>query len=77
MDHFDEMKINVDQNIRSYYRKHKKPKEMDSSELKEKIDLIEDKGGNTQTLEVELHLKTFLLCALYSLLWVLHIALVM
>ncbi len=57
VDQFGEMLINVNQNIRSYYRRQKKAKEMDSDELKEKIAQYQQSGLQTNALQVEYHLK--------------------
>ncbi len=54
---FDEMLINVNQNIRAYYKRQKKAKEMDSRELKDKISRLAKSGLETQALAVEYHLK--------------------
>tara|TARA_A100001015_G_scaffold300010_1_gene384822 strand:+ start:1079 stop:2206 length:1128 start_codon:yes stop_codon:yes gene_type:complete len=66
---FDEMKINVQQNIRTFYRDKKKPKEMDSKELREEIMNMEKGGLNTRALKVEFQLKlaTPAMCAIFGL----------
>lgn len=55
--HFDEMRIHVQQNIRSYYKRQKKAKEMDSNELKDKIESLEESGLNSNYFEIEYHMK--------------------
>lgn len=66
---FDEMTINVDENIRTFYQNNKKPKEMDSKELREKIEDLEKGGLNTRELKVEYQLKlaTPAMCAVFGL----------
>jgi len=56
-DKFSEMKIHTEQNIRNFYNKQKTAREMNSVELKEKINLLEKGGISTQALEVEYHMK--------------------
>ncbi|MCP4049203.1 MAG: YjgP/YjgQ family permease [bacterium] len=56
VDQFSEMKIHVDQEISNYYRK-KTAKEMDSRELKKKIDSLKKGGISTRALNVEYHMK--------------------
>ena len=55
--HFDEMRIHVNQNIRSYYKKQKKAKEMDSKELQEKILNLKQSGLKSTNFSIEYHLK--------------------
>ncbi len=66
---FDEMTINVDENIRTFYQNNKKPKEMDSKELRDKIADLEQGGLNTRELKVEYQLKlaTPAMCAVFGL----------
>lgn len=66
---FDEMTINVDENIRTFYQNNKKPKEMDSKELRDKITDLEQGGLNTRELKVEYQLKlaTPAMCAVFGL----------
>ena len=54
---FDEMRIHVQQNIRSYYSRQKKAKEMDSNELKEKIERLDESGLSSNYYQIEYHLK--------------------
>ncbi len=54
---FDEMSINVNQNIKNYYKRQKTAKEMDSTELKEKIKNLNKSGLNTASFKIEYHLK--------------------
>lgn len=56
-DHFSEMVIHVDQSIESFYSPPKSPREMDSKELKTKIDQYTKSGLGTRTLKVEYHMK--------------------
>tara|TARA_A100001015_G_C15042020_1_gene740392 strand:+ start:388 stop:1515 length:1128 start_codon:yes stop_codon:yes gene_type:complete len=69
MNEFDELKINVEQNIRAFYRNKKKPKEMDSRELRNEISTMEKGGLNTRELQVEYQLKraTPAMCAVFGL----------
>ncbi len=55
--HFDEMRIHVNQNIRSYYKRQKKAKEMDSKELQHKIHSLQNSGLKTTHYSIEYHLK--------------------
>ena len=66
---FDEMRINVEQNIRTFYRNKKKPKEMDSQELRDEIINLEQGGLSTRELKVEFQLKhaTPAMCAVFGL----------
>ncbi|RAP31810.1 hypothetical protein DID76_02260 [Candidatus Marinamargulisbacteria bacterium SCGC AG-414-C22] len=66
---FDEMIITVQQTLRSYFKNKKKPKEMDSKELKKEIMNLEKGGQNTAALKVEYHLKHSLpaMCAVFAL----------
>jgi len=57
VDKFEELSINVNQNIRNFYGKTKKASEMDSRELKDKIGKLEASGLKTTALQVEYHLK--------------------
>ena len=57
IDHFEEMKINVLQNLHAFYKRSKSAKEMDSGELKQKIDKLEKGGVSTRSLRVEYHMK--------------------
>tara|TARA_B100000427_G_scaffold234382_1_gene197436 strand:+ start:180 stop:1295 length:1116 start_codon:yes stop_codon:yes gene_type:complete len=54
---FDEMRIHVKQNIRSYYARQKKAKEMDSNELKAKIQSLDESGLSSNYYQIEYHLK--------------------
>ncbi|MBG90293.1 MAG: hypothetical protein CL521_00570 [Actinobacteria bacterium] len=56
-DHFKELTIHVDQNIKTFYSKQKTAKEMDSKELKTKISQLDKGGVSTRALKVEYHLK--------------------
>ena len=61
--------IHIERDLGSFYTRHKTPKQMDSSELKEKINTLEKGGINTRNLEVEYHLKKSLpaACFIFSL----------
>lgn len=56
-DRFRELVINVDQAIQSFYKRHKSAKEMDSSELKERIQSLNDGGVSTRRLKVDYYMK--------------------
>lgn len=56
-DRFSQLIIHVDQLIESLYKPPKSPREMDSKELKQKIDTFIRSGISTQTLKVEYHMK--------------------
>ena len=66
---FDTTVIHIERDLGSFYTKHKTPRQMDSSELKEKITLLDKGGINTAALEVEYHLKKSLpaACFIFSL----------
>ena len=66
---FDKTTIHIVRDLYSFYTKHKTPKEMDSSELKTKIEKMEEGGINTKSLRVEYHLKKSLpvACFVFSL----------
>ena len=49
--------IEIARDLHSFYTKHKTPKQMDSNELKEKINTLDKGGINTNALSVEYHLK--------------------
>ena len=57
IDKFNQFTIHVDQNIQSFYQKQKSANEMDSRELKEKIDIFNKSGISTRNLKVEYYLK--------------------
>lgn len=56
-DHFKKATIHVDQELSAFYEQHKSPKEMNSAELQNKIQILSNGGINTRTLQVELALK--------------------
>ncbi|RAP33546.1 hypothetical protein DID75_01915 [Candidatus Marinamargulisbacteria bacterium SCGC AG-410-N11] len=60
LDSFEELKIHVDQNIRTYLNRQKSAKEMDSQELKKRIDTLNKGGISTRTLKVEYYMKSSL-----------------
>lgn len=66
---FQDTTIHIVRDLHSFYTKRKTPKEMDSSELKEKIDAYEKGGINTNALRIEYHLKKSLpfACFIFSL----------
>lgn len=70
MDDFDEMTINVEQNIETFYKRQKSAKEMDSKELKERISTLKKGGVSTRGLKVEYHMKTSvpMACFIFGLL---------
>lgn len=57
IDEFSEMVINVDQAIRTFYKRHKSAKEMNSNELEDRIQTLEQGGVSTRILRVEYHMK--------------------
>ena len=63
--HFDKTTIHIVRDLHSFYTKRKTPKEMDSNELKEKINTLDSGGVNTAALEVEYHLKKSLPAACF------------
>jgi lipopolysaccharide export system permease protein len=54
---FKHMKININQNLDLVDGNSKSPSEMDSKELKTRIDILEKSGISTQSLKVEYGLK--------------------
>lgn len=54
---FYQTKIHVSRDVQSFYTKKKTAKEMDSTELKEKINVLDKGGVNTSRLKVEYHMK--------------------
>ena len=54
---FDTTQIHVDRPVQSFYTTQKTAKEMDSTELKEKISALNKSGIGTRGLTVEYHLK--------------------
>lgn len=54
---FATMLIHVDRSIESFYTKQKSTREMDSTELKTKIDMLDKGGVNTMGLKVEYYMK--------------------
>ena len=63
--HFEETTIHLVRDLYSFYSRHKTPKQMDSSELKTKINTLDKGGINTTALEVEYHLKKSLPAACF------------
>jgi len=57
---FTKTQIHVERDIRSFYARTKTAREMDSSELKEKIAILDKGGVNTISLRVEYHMKNSL-----------------
>jgi len=57
---FNQTKINVDREVQSFYTRKKTAKEMDSSELKEKISKLEEGGVSTRNLRIEYWMKSSL-----------------
>ncbi len=66
---FDQTIIYIARDLDTFYTKYKTPREMDSSELKTKINTLTKGGVNTRALEVEYHLKKSLpaSCFIFSL----------
>ena len=62
---FKKTTIHIVRDLHSFYTKRKTPKEMDSSELKERIETLDKGGINTNALEVEYHLKKSLPAACF------------
>ncbi len=56
-DHFDEMSITMNQDFSHYYNRQKTAKEMDSKELKNRIQTLAKGGISTRSLKVEYHMK--------------------
>ena len=56
-DQFSELIIHVSQDIESFFSHRKKPSEMDSSELREKIQVLNKGGVSTRAYRVEYHMK--------------------
>jgi lipopolysaccharide export system permease protein len=54
---FDTTTIHVKRDLGAFYNNHKTPRQMDSSELKERIDVMDSSGVNTAALEIEYYLK--------------------
>lgn len=54
---FEQLIINIHQNIKRYYSSQKKPREMDSTELKEQISRLADSGLASTSYQLEYHLK--------------------
>lgn len=54
---FEETTIHIVRDLHSFYTKRKTPKEMDSSELKERIASYTKGGVNTNALRIEYHIK--------------------
>ena len=69
MDQFSEFIIHVKQDIRHYFKRQKSAKEMDSKELKDRIDMLHRGGISTRHLKVEFHMKRSipLACFIFSL----------
>lgn len=57
LDHYEEMIINVSQSINSFYQRQKKPSEMDSNELQDRIQQLDKGGLNTRNLRIAYHMK--------------------
>lgn len=57
---FSKTNINVDREVQSFYTKKKTAKEMDSSELKNKINKLEAGGVGTRNLRIEYWMKSSL-----------------
>ncbi len=72
LDHFDEMTIHISQDLDTFFKQEKSPKEMDSKELKDKIKTLNKGGINTQGLKVEYYMKTSIPfgCAIFGLIGV-------
>lgn len=70
LDHFDQLTINIQQDIFAFYKKQKSAKEMDSKELKDKINTLSKGGVSTRALEVEYYMKASIptACFIFGLL---------
>ena len=66
--HFEETTIHLVRDLYSFYSRHKTPKQMDSSELKTKINTLDKGGINTTALEVEYHFKKKFTCRMFYIL---------
>jgi lipopolysaccharide export system permease protein len=62
---FDTTTIHIVRDLYSFYTRHKTPKQMDSSELKIKINKLDRGGINTTSLKVEYYLKKSLPAACF------------
>lgn len=58
LDHFNEMSIQISQDLDTFFKQEKSAKEMSSEELQEKISILNKGGINTQGLKVEYYMKT-------------------
>ncbi len=69
MSKFNSTTIHISRDLHSFYTRHKTPKQMDSNELKDKINTLDKGGINTNALEVEYHLKKSMAaaCFIFSL----------
>ncbi len=56
-DHFSELILHVDQDLAAFYRPPKSAREMDSKELRNKIQGLQKSGLSTRSLSVEYHMK--------------------
>lgn len=54
---FEQTQIHVERSVQSFYTKKKTAKEMDSEELKEKIETLDKGGVNTRELQVDYYMK--------------------
>ena len=54
---FDEMEVNISENVESFFGEQRTPSEMSREELKKEIELFQDSGINVDSLLVEYHLK--------------------
>lgn len=69
VDHYNEMTIQIAQDLDTFFKQEKSAKEMDSKELKNKITTLNKGGINTQGLKVEYYMKTSIPfgCAIFGL----------
>ena len=66
---FAKMVIHVNQDIQTYFSQQKTAREMDSQELRKRIDALDSGGISTRALTVEYHLKKSIpaACAIFCL----------
>jgi lipopolysaccharide export system permease protein len=62
---FDTTTIHLVRDLSSFYNQNKTPSQMDSDELKTKIDNLDKGGINTHSLKIEYHLKASLPAACF------------
>jgi len=56
-DQFSQMILHLDQDVQSYFSRQKSAREMDSKELRQKINVLNKGGISTRSLKVEYYMK--------------------